>query len=199
MKDAVATMGTVLTGLDVPERDAVHVAVIAVEAGEMLWPGHDVYHEEGRIFFYSDGPQTAVGIVDPFLKGRVKKGEKVWLYLYPRTITGLNHVWTHPAFPDKASPAPVNDIYAPPASKLDSVAWIQKFADEADCPGYYAVMEKLEALADGRNLGGWGDDEYMHFNDMDAHGEIPDELYDHAEKVLGKKIKIRPKYFSCSC
>lgn len=43
MKDAVATMGTILDGQDVPDRDAVHVAVISTIAGDTLGPGDDVY------------------------------------------------------------------------------------------------------------------------------------------------------------
>lgn len=200
MKDAVATMGTILDGQDVPERDAVHVAVISAIAGNVLGPGDDVYYDKGVVYKRKPNGPLCVGIVDPFLDRRVAKGQKVWLFLYPRTITGLSHVWEHPAFPN-ATPAGYHEdkTYAPPNAKLVSEQWLKHFAETSDCPGYHALMDRLEKLADDYNVDGWGDDDYMHFSGVDAHGEIPDEVYAHAEIVLGKKIKLRPKYFSCSC
>jgi hypothetical protein len=41
----------------------------------------------------------------------------------------------------------------------------------------------------------------MHFNGIDAHGEIPPEVWPHVEAVIGRRIpeQDRPEYFSCGC
>ena len=112
-KDAVATMGMILPH-DVGGRDAVHVAVIAATAARKLAPGQDVGFIDGERAGTVDQP---IGIVDPFLKSTVKTGQRFWLYLYPRTITGLSHKWTHPAFPDEAT---TGAAYNTPSQKLAS-------------------------------------------------------------------------------
>lgn len=85
-----------LCGADA-RRDAIHFAVAPVEADADLRPGDHVGVRDGRAS--RDG--AAVGIVDPFLKGEIKKGQRFWLFLYPNTVTSLRHVWTHPAFTPK--------------------------------------------------------------------------------------------------
>jgi hypothetical protein len=72
-------------------RDAVHVAVAPVVAQENLSPGDHVDANGGWA-------GERVGIVDPFLREPVRKGDRFWLFLYPGTVTGLRHMWTHPAF-----------------------------------------------------------------------------------------------------
>jgi hypothetical protein len=79
------------------ERDAVHVAIIPVMAGESLFPGQEVGIEDG---FARRRARPLIGIVDPFLKSRVRDGESCWVLLYPGTITSIRHDWTHPATPD---------------------------------------------------------------------------------------------------
>ena len=75
-------------------RDAVHVAIAPTTAPCELRPGQHV-DPHG----HPEGPGiTPVGIVDPFLRAPVGPGQRFWLFLYPGTITGLRHVWTHPAF-----------------------------------------------------------------------------------------------------
>ncbi len=76
-------------------RDAIHVAVAPVEAGDDLMPGDHVGLYEGKAC-RRDG--LAVGVVDPFLKAPVKAGERFWLFVYPNAITHLRHAWTHPSF-----------------------------------------------------------------------------------------------------
>lgn len=79
-------------------RDAVHIALAPVTAGADLQPGQHVgLLREDNVTLV--GPcEEPVGIVDPFLRVPVLKGSRFWLLLYPNTVTGLRHVWTHPAF-----------------------------------------------------------------------------------------------------
>jgi hypothetical protein len=80
-------------------RDAIHVAVAPVEAGEgNLLPGMSVMLEGGLAYETIPTYASCVGIVDPFLAGPVKEGERFYLFLKPGTVTSLRHVWTHPAF-----------------------------------------------------------------------------------------------------
>ncbi len=85
-----------LIPLNVNERrDAIHFALAPVTAGEALSPGD-------HIGFFDDGcvgkTSEPFGIVDPFLKEPVKKGERFWLFLYPGTVIRIWHFWTHDAF-----------------------------------------------------------------------------------------------------
>jgi hypothetical protein len=75
------------------QRDAVHIAIVPVIAGEKLFPGQDVGIEEGRAVRC----RNPIGIIDPFLKRSVQRNEPCWLLIYPGTITSLRHDWTHPA------------------------------------------------------------------------------------------------------
>ena len=79
-------------------RDAIHIAVAPVTATTRLTPGQPIgLVREGNSELV--GPcDRNIGIVDPFLPGDVEPGQRFWMFLYPGTITGLRHVWTHPAF-----------------------------------------------------------------------------------------------------
>jgi hypothetical protein len=206
-RDAVATMGAILPD-DVGGRDAVHVAVIAVKAsGNRIYPGAEVgvkLTAEGYIASPTMSPH--VGIVDPFIKGAIGHGARFWLYLYPRSITGLNHSWTHPEFPDTdALPLAGGEASA-------SERWLREFIASADCPDYDDMINILKRIADGEMSGQIGessddwsgyrfDGDMLHFNGFDAHGSIPAEFWVHAEAVIGKPITKgeKPEYFSCSC
>ena len=187
-RDALATLGTIID--DTQGRDAIHVAVIAVRASQRLFPGQDVGVEDGEA---SPKAGTLVGIVDPFLKQPVQVGEWFWMLLYPRTITSLRHVWSHPALPDE--PPPERKPASMHDKKAASEGWLRSFVAKADCPSYETVI----ATAIGEGAHQWDPDEYLHFNGQDAHGEIPDEFWDHIEVVTGRKPEHRPKYFSCGC
>src|SRR6266478_2836013 len=81
--DALETLGTIITEKE--KRDAIHLAVEPAVAAHTLRPGEHVG------FMTGDGQDgTAgicdkpLGIVDPFLKEAVKRGEHFWLVVYPR-------------------------------------------------------------------------------------------------------------------
>jgi hypothetical protein len=203
MKDAVATMGAVLPD-DAGGRDAVHVAVVSVIADVTLNPGQHVglvTNTSSGEYTAGDDTQEKIGIVDPFIKGKILRGKRFWLYLYPRTITALSHKWSHPAFPETK---PTEEVYAPPAYKLVSERWLRQFAEKHDCPSYEILLEAASSDSRGGYDGGpftgiINDGEYLTFVGRDAHGDIPPEFWDHVEVVTGKRIKKRAKYFSCSC
>lgn len=204
-KDAVATMGDILPD-DAGGRDAVHVAVVSCVAQSKLHPGQHIGigERDGKDYAADASATKQIGIVDPYIEKPVMVGQRFWLYLYPRSITGLSHRWTHPAFNDDAN---ADASYAPPSVKLASEQWLRNFCKTADCPGYESVMRLIKEgdYADGGEDGypdyycGRIDAEYMHFGGSDAHGEIPTEFWTHVENVLGHPVKYKPTYFSCSC
>lgn len=153
-------------------RDAIHVAVMPMEAGAALYPGVHVGVENG----IARQSGELIGVVDPFLKELVQEGEKFWLFLYPGSIKSLRHEWLHPAFDGDAC----RDIL-----KEDSERWLRKFCiehptDRGDSIDYDAMIEKLKD-EDGLEHG---------FNAP----EITSEFEKHFKIVTGSEVK---GYFTC--
>ncbi len=82
------------------KRDAVHIAVAPVIAGEILSPGQRVgLGKNGRVVGVNNIGVKDIGIVDPFLRVKeIQVDQSCWLFLYPNTVTSLRHVWSHSAF-----------------------------------------------------------------------------------------------------
>lgn len=186
-KDAVATMGGLLPD-EAGGRDAVHVAVVSAVSDVRLRPNQDVGVEitSGRDVKARPTSSTTEGVgkVDPYLSAIVEPGQRFWVYLYPRSITGLNHNWSHPAFPD----AKPGEVYISPAGKLVSEQWLRSFADQV----YADYDEMMIGAKDGLAHG------YINFN-TSSGGEIPSEFWVHYERVTGERVSDAPDYFSCSC
>lgn len=184
--DALETLGTIIESGD---RDAIHLAVEPCTAGETLYPGQHIGIVDGKASTKTD---KKLGIVDPFIVGFVPEGKMFWLVVYPRQITSLRHVWSHPDFTD-------NDVIKKddPDKTPVQIAeeWIRRYADEID-ESYEYVMEVADS----------------HQKDRDGHypsyiiqggrfeGEItPHEFWDNYAIVRGVDNPIRSSFFSCSC
>jgi len=187
--DALGTIGMILG--EKAHRDAIHLAVEPVTSLMALYPGQHVGWENMDLRLVTAGAKDGfIGIVDPFLVGRIEPGQKFWLVVYPRTITSLRHVWEHPNFlPSEFQAAPEK---VEPTPKELSQAWINAFADR--------IKQHPDALM--RAAERWvhsGDYTYdNNENYKDAWGEF-EEFWNHYEVVTGTIVKEKDSFFTCSC
>ena len=163
---------------DITERDAVHVAVIPVEAGEPLPPGCKVAIREGKAFLGRE--REEVGVVDPFLRETVLPGERFYLLMPPYSVRGLHHDWTHGAFPRTQ----------PTAGASPSEKWLRAFAEEH--------RVGFEEMVDG--VAKW---RYVSFG-TDAGPEEARKavFWEHMSKYTGRAFSAQDMAdadFGCSC
>lgn len=173
-------LGKLLNGNE--ERDAIHIAIVPLEAATPMYSSTPVgVTEEGKA---SDRARPLIGIVDPFLNDAVDPGDRVWVFLYPNSITSLRHSWSHPVL-DKPKEKPSGE-------ETESHAWARSFADHCGLT-FWDLMSAAEAyldsgdyLSDGGRFEGVG---------------VPDEFWDHYESITGRKVSPRERgtFFSCAC
>jgi hypothetical protein len=173
--------------------DAIHVATMPVTAAETLKPGQHIGFSEGgwRVTASPPSPYTLIGIVDPFLTKDVTEGQRFFMLLYPNTITGLRHVWSHPAISQDGL-----------GVGTTSEKWLRDFASEVGAD--YNEMMHIAATHCGDNK--YGD--YLIEGGKWEGQNTPDEFWVHFHNVTGKKPEAwkdsggkehMPGIFSCSC
>jgi hypothetical protein len=183
--DALETLGTIIDASQ--KRDAIHLAVLPVTAGENLTPGEEITITDGVAI----GAEVhSLAIVDPFLAKGPRKGQMFWAILRPRLVTSLRHVWSHPAFPDEGAgvgaPAATTDV------KDASEKWLRNYAAELDV-GFLELVESAEQyLRDG---------DYMVRGDTLESISTPDEFWVHFGVYRGTPVpeNERGNFFGCSC
>lgn len=168
------------------ERDAIHVAVAPITAGMDLSPGEHV-NAKGIACIMSEN----IGVVDPFLKSPVKKGERFWLFLYPGTITSLRHEWIHPSFAQNGH-----------AVDSTSEKWLRDFADSVGAD-YEWMMAVAATHCIKEEEGKYHYPDYLIEGGRWEGQGTPDEFWTHYFNVTGKKPPEseygNPGIFSCSC
>lgn len=201
-------------------RDAVHIAVAPVVAGESLRPGE-------RVSFDSNGEAVgdeafSIGIVDPFLADRVVvKGQRFWLYLYPGSITSLRHDWTHPAFRDggevpaasgsaaKAGAPAIKmsaDLLASEAEeRAKSEAWMRSWVNRYMLQDYFDEDDDFVANDADRDtvyrFALKAGETHSMGRCIEACEQVDDEWWGHWERLTGKTAKgsKRSRGFVCGC
>ncbi len=208
--DALATLGTIID-INKEKRDAIHLGVEPIIAGEDLKPGDHVGIASNGKAMKADLKYTLssvkpVGIVDPFItkRGGIKAGEAFWLIVYPRQITSLRHVWEHPDFKDSQETATkVEYITVLPEQAFKAKLLIgdpecvkanQDMEDEAS-----RLNTNLEELLSHANQWEQGSEEYW-TQGGDFDGEyLTQQFWDAWAVMYGREPKVRDSHFSCSC
>lgn len=169
-------------------RDAIHIAVAPVTAGEDLPRGANVGVKNGE----AHSEVKHIGIVDPFYSGIVRKGERFWLFLYPGSITSLRHDWTHPEIAELNMTDPVL------SEREDSIRWMTAWAVEHMGYDYLGDGDRLSpehACAKAIEAG-----HTMHIGPYEsARDYINYEWWRHWEKITGRVKPNHSDYFTCGC
>jgi hypothetical protein len=134
--DALETIGNIIEGDEI--RDAVHIACLPAEAEVDLYAGMHVGYKDGKASPMYDN----IGIVDAFIKGIVPKGNHFWIMVYPRNITGLRPIWTHPNIPDNSD---ANKIDV--SNRTEDEKYLRSVAEQIGV-GYEKFMEDVESFVE---------------------------------------------------
>lgn len=156
------------------QRDAVHVAIAPVIADEDVSPGQHVgFVAKNRV---SPAAEKLIGIIDPFLDDNVPADLHCWLVMYPDTITGLRHEWSHPEFEDTAH----------------SVAYVRNAADLCGI-----TYEQL--LTDCRNYI-TGDGWHINMGSNEMYKDVVwSEFWLHFTNITGIETDEDYAPYSCGC
>lgn len=192
--DALETLGSTFTD---GHRDAIHIAVEPLIAGEVLHPGQHIGIKNGKA---SSTARKLLGIVDPFIKGIISEGEQFWMLIYPRTITSLRHVWEHPDF---AAGAEHREKLA---AQSEAESWLRQWCTDNDVPDFETVMAAIEGkpapAIEGYDRPAYDkSDGYITFYGRDAHAPTTPEFWEKVAVFLDRELTEDDKveYFSCSC
>lgn len=224
--DALHTLGFIHTQDE--GRDAIHLAVEQVTAGSYLNPGAHIGRDADNRYTIR-APGEGLGIVDPFIQGMVRPGDRFWLVVYPRKITSLRHVWSHPDFDDLKSDLP--EVHTDPVAeavmreqiiaehvalqrKQDvdaAVQWVKKYVAELNDEHYESWMEEdygsdylrltYEELMETADEAVRTGYEYISKGPMFEGASFNTTFWDHYEVIRDVKVPNRDGliYFSCSC
>jgi len=178
-------------------KDAIHVAVAPVEAGEKLSPGEYVAIRKDGTAMGPTDVDKEVGIVDPFLRRPVKTGETFWLFLIPGSITSLRHQWSHPAFQDATEPVTAQETPSTISREEHiekSKDWIKAHAEELGLADW-TMMEHAETWLESEDYQVQRGSEHWRDSFQST------EFWHHYEVVTGKVVPEDKKhsFYCCSC
>lgn len=163
------------------QRDAIHIAVAPVVAGELLEPSERITIKDGIAFKSVD----YIGIVDPFLPNCIPKGSTFYIWLTPNSVTGMRHHWKHPDFPDEDQLK----------KKQEAISWLKQAADQLGMSYEDLTNENCEIV----------NGDYITEYDSEDARDVWYELkkvgfWEYYELATGRDIPENLRGgFSCSC
>lgn len=177
-------------------KDAIHIAIAQVSAGEELKAGDRVGFKDKEGIVFKDA--THIGLVDPFIQTSIKKDNLFYLFLYPNSVTSLTHQWEHPSFDRSPEKIAAADKWL----KKHTQAYFSSEEDDAfaewEGTNYHRFIEEFKAGDVGTYA--YGDDFSEHYNNnIDGFKK---KFWDNLEIVTGiaaTKTQRDQEYFSCSC
>lgn len=189
--DPIQSIGKLLSENE--KRDAIHIAILPVVTAEDLQPGDHVSIRYGTnqvehtpTSLKSD---NRVGIIDPFLNLRVvPKGSRVYLFLYPNTVTGMRHEWSCPAVDGTTTLSPPED------DKEEHEKWLRNFAKKWN---YDYDELTIDAQKDGGHIVAGSTS-----SSPEDMGSDYEEFWDHLEALAGQKFNAHHRgciTWSCAC
>lgn len=191
MSDIQSMIGKLIPQDAEVERDAIHVAVIPLVAGEShlfrgdavrLGPDNTAYKGGYR----KEGYSPDIGIVDPFLDWTIKKGQRFWCFLFPGSIVGMRHHWRHPILDGESR------------KNMDSSErWLRDVFNtyNADFDQFMkdAIKGEPEFCAMGKSLHCWAN----------LPGDIRERFWKEVKTYLGEESVseelIQRTLWTCSC
>lgn len=210
--DPILTLGKKLTADPVtgePHRDAIHIAILpAVVGDDRCYPGHPVklaYGTTDQVLCAEYNEKEAIGIIDPFLmrlrytdmswdERNVKRGDLVWVFLFPGTVQGMRHHWYHPAIDEVRLTDNEHEL------------WIRQFCDRWNFD-YDELIRESTAPLSGDNKEEWDREHWVTARGIDLHsakelGEDHSLFWQHLEALVGREFGEEHRQafgWSCSC
>lgn len=170
------------------ERDAIHIAVIPLVADNSFSAGMQVLlSKDGKA---SSEEGTVIGIVDPFLNVEISRGDRFWVFLYPNTVTGMKHHWSHPVIDKHFHP-----------KEEDVKNEIDKICNQINDYNYYDswTVDKVLFLADKY----WQHGDFYCGDYDDGNFNMYYQQFRPLLKLLGYNLPSADEdgstYFRCAC
>lgn len=119
-------------------KDAIHVAIVSCRAGSILKRAEPfTINTDGEAIYCNEN--KSIGVVNPFIKHPVKRGEIFWGILKMQEVPNVKHVWEHPSFTFEAPTTPV---------KYNSI--LQSISDELGVT-YQELMDACDKMENTGN------------------------------------------------
>ena len=141
------------------DKDAVHVAIVAVRAACLIEPGARCGLNEHR---EATPDAKGCGVADPFRKDSITTGQSFWLLLNQDEVPNVRHVWEHPKldFTPPEREVKLNTTLADAAKNfgvtydqlMDAIAYCVEHESPAQYPGTKTADEIAEFNEDCYDL-----------------------------------------------